>query len=464
MNQFKGSIATLEAAINHLMNYLAEIEGVPHPLHVVEARVLVLVIAIGLSALVHYVAGVGFGDVGPVHMSAECHKRRRIGVRRRTYRSLFGNLPIRRTYYYSSAHGGFSPLDAQLALPARSYSYHIQKHIWLLDAQNAYAEGSSTLLKLVGVHVPKSMGQLMLAEAAEAVPDFLTSAPAPKDEGELLVLMPDAKGVNMVRPVEKAPPGSKLAPRPVERQGKKKMANAWAIYTMNPNSGCPPEPINRTTHAFLGTKREAFEMLAADAKRRGFGTKKALFLADGDPAQWALKKEFFPDALECLDIMHLLDYVWNAAHVFHPKGSVAAKAWVDKQYDLLMQDNSAAVIGDLKQSATTEAASLTEAQRETLATVIGYMENNKDRMPYGSFMLAGYPIGTGSIEGGVRHLIGDRMERTGMRWTEQGAQAMLHMRAIHINGQMADFHEHRIRREQERLYGAESRFLVESCG
>lgn len=464
MNQFVGSIASFEAAINRMEEYLESLGGEPRPLHEVEAHLLVLAMAIALAALVRYVTRVGVGNVGPVHVDADGRKRRRIGLRPQTYRSLFGAVPLLRTYYHDEEHGGFCPLDARLAVPARSYSYHIQKHLCLLDAQNAYEEGSQTLETLLGIHVPKSMGEVLLADAAEAVPDFVASLPAPTGEGELLVTMADAKGLNMVRPVEKAPPGPKLSFKPADRQGKKKMVNAWTVYTMNPDPGTPPVPLNRTTRGQMGTKREAFASLAKDAGGRGAGTKRMLFLCDGDQDLVALQQEYFPDALCCLDWMHLQEYVWAGAHVFFAKGSAEAHAWVKAQNDRLMHDDVATVLRGLRQRRTKGAKRLTTAQLETLEKVIGYLDDNKDRMPYGTFMLAGYPIGTGSIEGGVRHLIGDRMDRTGMRWTEPGAQAMLHVRSTHINGEMADFHEFRIRREQRRMYGSASVFEAKSCG
>ena len=41
----------------------------------------------------------------------------------------------------------------------------------------------------------------------------------------------------------------------------------------------------------------------------------------------------------------------------------------------------------------------------------------------------GYPIASGVIEGACRHLVKDRMERSGMRWTLEGARSMLNVRA-----------------------------------
>lgn len=51
-------------------------------------------------------------------------------------------------------------------------------------------------------------------------------------------------------------------------------------------------------------------------------------------------------------------------------------------------------------------------------------------MKYDEYLVAGLPIATGFIEGACRHVIKDRLERTGMRWTRSGAQTMLTLRCI----------------------------------
>ena len=68
-------------------------------------------------------------------------------------------------------------------------------------------------------------------------------------------------------------------------------------------------------------------------------------------------------------------------------------------------------------------------------------------------MAAGYPIGSGVVEGAGRHLVKDRLEQSGMRWTVAGAQALLHTRSLYINGDWQDFINHRIEAEQNEIYG-----------
>ena len=73
-------------------------------------------------------------------------------------------------------------------------------------------------------------------------------------------------------------------------------------------------------------------------------------------------------------------------------------------------------------------------------------------MKYDKYLARGYPIASGAIEGAYRHFVKDRLERTGMTWTRQGAQAMLNLRAIAISGDRLQFQQSWIETESQRLY------------
>ena len=73
-------------------------------------------------------------------------------------------------------------------------------------------------------------------------------------------------------------------------------------------------------------------------------------------------------------------------------------------------------------------------------------------MKYNEYLAAGYPIATGVIEGACRHYVKDRMERAGMRWTVKGAQAMLNMRSVNLNGNFDEFNQYRIQQQTKKLY------------
>ena len=115
---------------------------------------------------------------------------------------------------------------------------------------------------------------------------------------------------------------------------------------------------------------------------------------------------------------------------------------------MLLDGKVGYLIGGLRR----KLAGLCGVKRKRLLVVIGYLENNRAHMGYDEYLAAGYPIGSGVIEGACRHVVKDRMELSGMRWTVEGAQAMLYLRSIYLNGDWKEFDEHRIHTEQNTLY------------
>jgi hypothetical protein len=73
-------------------------------------------------------------------------------------------------------------------------------------------------------------------------------------------------------------------------------------------------------------------------------------------------------------------------------------------------------------------------------------------MHYDEYLAKGYPIASGAIEGACRHYVKDRMERAGMSWIKVGAQAMLDLRSIHLNGQWEAYNAYRIAQDTKRLH------------
>jgi len=103
----------------------------------------------------------------------------------------------------------------------------------------------------------------------------------------------------------------------------------------------------------------------------------------------------------------------------------------------ILQGDVAGVITGLRRMAT-----LRDLKGEALKTVTiacNYFEKNAQRMRYHEYLQAGYPIASGVIEGACRHIIKDRMEQGGMRWTLEGAEAMLNVRSVYASSYAEDF-------------------------
>jgi hypothetical protein len=198
---------------------------------------------------------------------------------------------------------------------------------------------------------------------------------------------------------------------------------------------------------------ETFGWLAQEVARRNPKSHKpTVFLMDGQKSLWeAGHRELPPDnRIDILDLLHATPRIWEAAGLFYARDSDQAWEFVYDRVRRLLQGEVRSVIAGLRQMGTKR--KLRGKKREKLAKLCGYLQNNAHRMHYDEYLAAGYPIASGVIEGACRHVVKDRMERSGMRWTIENAQAMLDVRSTYVNGDWDAFMAYRIDQETQRLY------------
>lgn len=212
-----------------------------------------------------------------------------------------------------------------------------------------------------------------------------------------------------------------------------------------------PKPKNKVVKATLDGKEEAFKDLSKQvAERDPEGKKKRVALVDGEHKLRELIKTYLEGFCIILDLFHVLEYLWKAAHVFTKEGSEEAEQWVTQRLKMLLTGKVVQVIEELKDSLID--TKLSQSKREALEKVIGYLENGQEYMRYDEYLAQGYPIGSGVIEGACRNLVKDRMEMTGMRWCIKGAEAVLQMRSVDVNGMWKEFWNFRAKTLHEILY------------
>jgi hypothetical protein len=197
------------------------------------------------------------------------------------------------------------------------------------------------------------------------------------------------------------------------------------------------------------------------ARNRGFG-KEMVHLCDGQETLWEARVRHLParHTTDILDLLHVTPRLWRAAHLFHPEKSNEAEHFVRERVLKVLEGKGELVIRGLREMGTKR--KLTGSKKASLAKICAYLNNNRARMQYDQYLAKGYPIASGVIEGACRHLVKDRMERAGMHWTRAGAQAMLDVRSIYINGDWDSYQTFRIECEARKLYPW--RELVEGAG
>ena len=129
----------------------------------------------------------------------------------------------------------------------------------------------------------------------------------------------------------------------------------------------------------------------------------------------------------------------------HPVGSSEAEEWVKEKALQILHGGSGNVAVDLRRDATRN--QLSQKKREPVDKCADYLDKYSVMLEYDSFLSDGLPIASGVIEGACRHLIKDRLDRTGARWRMKSAEAIIRIRSVRSSG---DFDAYwRFHREQE---------------
>jgi hypothetical protein len=388
-------------------------------------------------------------------------RRPRHSERTIPYRSVFGEIEIRRAYYWREGVEGWCPLDARLNVPAMKDSYLLQEWALRMGAAQSYDEVRGGLKELLGLEIPKRQLEQMATSVGPTVREFYEEPPKPEDkEGPILVVQADGKGVPMKKEVAAEEP--KRLKKGQKRQ-KKKMALVGVVYSSERREAdldAPlPPPRNKEVFAELQNKKGFGQELFDRAKARERGARKKAFLADGQKTLWDLKEKYFKEYEGILDWMHAAEYLWKAAYLFLPESSPQAIAWVERQEGRFVRGEVKKVIGELKRLLD-DGTIRGEPKRKACRNVIAYYRRNQKRMRYDRYLRRGLPIGTGAVEGACRHFVKDRMEGSGMRWTISGAQAVLNLRGAYLSDHWKRFWACYRAREARRQYGSAASAVV----
>jgi PAS domain-containing protein len=477
-------IAELLESMSQLFRFVQEAAEAGKPVHEVELGIWQRLLALGRQALEQFLAAQGTGDVGPTFTMPDGRELKRLeDLHPRCYHSIFGEFPLDRTAYgtWEGQKIEAVPLDARLQLPESDFSYVLQDWAQALGVEHAFARAAETLQRILRLSVPVDSLERMNRQMAESVTGFRESLPAPaaKEEGEILVVTADNKGVPMRRPAKELPAGRHR--KKGEKANKKQMAAVGCVYSVDPKyrtaeavvaalfreptaEKSSPEPVSQQKRIWSclsceksdGTWQDGeetvFAWMVREVNTRRRPRQKLVCLMDGQRSLWIMGRNAFLEKgiVEILDLLHVTPRLWEAAYLFHPEGSDEAAAFVRERLLRVLRGKAGAVIGGLRQMASKRRLQIAKLRK--LETICKYLQKNLSRMRYDKYLAAGYPIASGVIEGACRYVVKDRMERAGMRWTVPGAQAMLDLRTTYVNGQWEKFHNYRITREKQRLY------------
>jgi hypothetical protein len=398
--------------------------------------------------------------------------------------TVFGTVSVERLAYRAPGVGNLHPADAALNLPVERHSHGLRKLAALESARGSFDDAVEAISRQTGQRLGKRQVEELAGLAAMEFEDFYEARrPGRAKPRDLLVLSADGKGIVMradaLRTRTPARPRAGPTPKPrlsgEDQQGRRRMAEIGAVYdaTAAPRTtadilrsaapeGYEPAPgpvaTNKWLCASVATapaaviKRTFDEAERRDPKHR----RTWVALVDGANHQIErIKLEGRKRAVKVtivVDLVHVLQYLWNAAGCLHPDNDQAAEQWVHRQATRVLQGHARKVAGSIRRQATN--ARLDRARRKPADEAAAYLTNKAPYLDYPTALTNGWPIATGIVEGACRHLVKDRMDITGARWGLAGAEAVLKLRAIKANGDFEEYWRYHLAQEHQHVHEA----------
>lgn len=396
--------------------------------------------------------------------------------------TLFGDVTVKRIRYNQRHQASHFPLDGELNLAADQYSDGVRKRVAKEAIRGSYDDAVETIRDTTGCRIAKRQSQTVVKDVAQDFEEYYQQNELSKREEtqDILVITCDGKGIVM-RPdglrecTRKAAQKSKKLNSRLsqgEKKDRKRMAQVAAVYTVLPHVRTPESimktedehdskisamrPSARNKRVWASVERETesvIEEAFEEALRRDPENKRSwVILVDGLPYQLKIinkiMKRLKVKATIVMDFIHVLEYLWKAAWCFFEKGDNAVEEWVADRAVKILHGKCNQVAKGIRISATRRKL----LRRDSVDKCASYLLKNKHNLRYGEALSSGFPIASGVIEGACRHLINDRLDITGARWSLQGGESILKLRSIKSSGDFESYWVFHKEQSQVRLH------------
>ena len=390
----------------------------------------------------------------PASVGCTCGRKRLFkGRAERAIRTTLGEMNLTERYRYRCpscrgetilgdelrGEGGFSELAERLLAYAGA------------KVGGMFAEAKKTVKRFLGMDVsPQTIENVCLRRGRRVIASERRALIEPhrvkvEDRAERIVVGADGVLIGRVDPAHRTRRSQKKGKVP----GKGRLANFWkevktcVVYAID----AAGKAVGRKTYYATQAAHESFgHRLVTEAKRRGAElARELIFIGDGAKWIWNLCAREFPKAIQVLDWYHAVEHLWDVGRAYFGEGSDFAAQWVKAREGELYGGKVAAVIEALKAMAEKvrrppEGADETD-RRVVLWRNVGYFEDNAHRMKYDEYRARGIPIASGVVESACKHVVASRLKGSGMRWDEEGAECILHLRSLELNGRWDTFWE-----------------------
>ena len=338
--------------------------------------------------------------------------------------SIFGSIRLSRIGYYNPKKSSCRyPLDDALLL-FEGFTPAAAKLAGRCADDESYVKAGESMEALAGIHVePRRIQRLVQAVGPVLNQELYRPRVADDPCVPRIYISADGTGIPLRKPELKGRKGKQP-----DGTAKTHEVKTGCIFTQHPieNEEKPWRDLESTTYVATTERVDGFgAKLLIEARRRNLGgATEAVFISDGAAWLRRIAKENFPQATRILDFYHASESLHELASLLWPEDVPLRYARWRKQ----MRE------GKIKQIIADAEKTSTEENKEAVEKKLNYFRNNLESMRYDVFRSQGMFIGSGVIEAGCKSVVGERCKRSGMFWSESGAENILTLRVARQNG------------------------------
>lgn len=354
--------------------------------------------------------------------------------------TMSGPIEFERPVFHCPAcRATYAPLDEELgAGKGDQYTRRVRRAMAYAGAGGSFGEASKAMKENFGLEIAPSQIAVVVEAEGERIAAAIEKREEQWREGQLppeaapdtIVLMADATSV-------------------LTRKGEEhKMVNVARGFdldarTAGVKTGNKAEQTDRPAivqSRYAATAREesaaggadsdlALRIFALACRLGVLKARRLLFIADGSAVLWRICDELFPDAICIQDLWHVLEYLAQAAAMIaKTPGEIEAvrRHWAEE----LKKSHLDAVIEELAEA---RKRLRSPEKREVLRKAIDYIDTGRERMDYARYIAEGLPIGSGPIEAACKHLVKERYDISGARWSRAKVGNVLALRVAIAN-------------------------------
>lgn len=362
------------------------------------------------------------------------------GPRSRQLTTVLGAIEYQRAYYHcSECSSGFFPKDQAMGVDSTAVSPGVVRMTGHSAARVSFAQSQLLLHELAGVKVSVKQVERTAERLGAQISDHeLTDTELESPAAKTMYLGVDGTGVPMIRKETEGIKGRQQDGSAKTRE--MKVVAAWRCDSFDEHGHARTDRTSVTYSAAIETAGTAdtarqlapfVQRVEREALRRGFyDADTQVVLGDGALWIWQCASELFPKATQILDVWHAKEKIWEVSKMVYGKNTDTGRQWAENTVEILRAGEIDRLIAILKPFALNHAE---------VDTMMGYFDRNRERMRYAEFRAEGLCVSSAVVEAGCKNVIGTRLKRGGMHWSEPGANKIAALRSCVISNRFDDF-------------------------